>query len=397
MSLANLYLRRRQERRVQRGHPWVFSNEVAIERSPLGSFEAGECVNVLSHSGKPLGSAFVNPHTLICARLVSREADRPLDEALIEGRLAHALELRKALGLWPDCRLVYAESDRLPGLIVDGFSGVLVVQIGTAGMERVRDEIVRALVRLCEPAAVVLRNDLASRSLEGLESYVEVVHGAAPALVSLGENGARFEISPLEGQKTGWYYDQRDNRARLARYTHGRSVLDCFSYAGGFGIQAALGGARSVVCLDSSSSALARVTGNAEINGVGERVAVRRGDVFDSLRALRGEEQHYDIVIVDPPAFVRRKKDLRAGLEAYRRLNRRAMQLLEDDGLLFSASCSFHLTAEQHQEVVTAAAADVGRWIQIVERGRQGADHPVHPSLAESEYLKALLVRVCRN
>jgi len=397
MSLANLYLRRRQERRVQQGHPWVFSNEVAIERSPLTSFTAGECVNVLSHSGKPLGSAFVNPHSLICARLVSREADRPLDEALIERRVAHALKLRKDLGLWPDCRLVYAESDGLPGLIVDGFSGVLVVQIGTAGMERVREEIVRVLVRLCEPLAVVLRNDLASRGLEGLESYVEVVHGVAPPVVALEENGARFEISPLEGQKTGWYYDQRDNRARLARHAHGRSVLDCFSYAGGFGIQAALGGARSVLCLDSSRSALACVIRNAGINRVGERVAVRRGDVFDSLRALRGEEQRYDMVVVDPPAFMRRKKDRRAGLEAYRRLNRRAVQLLADDGLLLSASCSFHLTAQAHQQVVASAAADVGRWIQILERGRQGADHPVHPNLAESEYLKALLVRVCHD
>ncbi len=397
MVLPNLYLRRRQERRVQLGHPWVFSNEVAIERSPLTALAAGDCVNILSHSGKPLGTAYVNPHSLICARMLSRETDCALDEALLGKRLAHALALRDYLGWLPDCRLVYGESDRLPGLIVDRYADVLVVQIGTAGMERVRDEIVTSLVKLCRPAAVVLRNDLAGRALEGLEPYVEVAYGDVPPLVGLRENGASFEISPLEGQKTGWYYDHRCNRARLSRHAEGRRVLDCFSYVGGFGIQAALGGALSVLCLDSSQTALAGVTYNAELNGVATRVGVRRGDVFDSLRALRGEEQRFDIVVVDPPAFVRRKKDRRAGMEAYRRLNRRAMQVLEDDGLLLSASCSFHLSAEEHQELVTGAAADVGRWIQILERGHQGADHPVHPGLAESEYLKALLVRVCRN
>jgi 23S rRNA (cytosine1962-C5)-methyltransferase len=397
MLLPNLYLRRRQERRVQRGHPWVFSNEVAIERSPLTALAAGDCVNVLSHSGKPLGTAYVNPHSLICARMLSRETDRALDEELLGARLTHALALRDDLGWLPDCRLVYGESDRLPGLIVDRYTDVLCVQIGTAGMERVRDDIVASLVKLCEPAAVVLRNDLPSRALEGLASYVEIAYGDLPSAVRLRENGASFEISPLKGQKTGWYYDHRCNRAALSRRADGRSVLDCFSYVGGFGIQAALGGAQSVLCLDSSRSALDYVSHNAELNGVAGRVDVRRGDVFDSLRALHGEERRFDIVVVDPPAFMRRKKDRRAGMEAYRRLNRRAIQVLEDDGLLLSASCSFHLSAEEHQELVTGAAADVGRWIQILQRGHQGADHPVHPRLAESEYLKALLLRVCRN
>ncbi len=395
MSLPSLYLRRRQERRVQLGHPWVFSNEVAIERSPLTAFEAGDCVNVLSHSGKPLGTAYVNPHSLICARLLSPELDRALDEELLGERLVHALALREDLGWLPHCRIVYGESDRLPGLIVDRYGDMLAVQIGTAGMERVRDKIVRALVKLCRPAAVVLRNDLPSRGLEGLEPYVEIAHGQVPPVVGLRENGASFEISPLEGQKTGWYYDHRCNRARLSRHAEGRSVLDYFSYVGGFGIQMALGGARSVLCLDSSQSALARLSRNAELNGVADRVDGRRGDVFDSLRALRGEQRRFDIVVVDPPAFMRRKKDRRAGIEAYRRLNRRAMQVLEDDGLLLSASCSFHLSPEEHQEIVAGAAADLGRWIQILERGHQAADHPVHPGLPESEYLKALLVRVC--
>jgi 23S rRNA (cytosine1962-C5)-methyltransferase len=397
MSLATLYLRRRQDRRVQLGHPWVFSNEVAIERSPLSAFEAGDCVNVSTHAGKVLGTAYVNPHSLICARLVSAEADRPLDASLLVERMAHALALRKILGWLPDCRLVYGESDGLPGLVVDGFGDVLVVQIGTAGMERVRDDVVGTLTELCRPAAVVLRNDLASRGLEGLESRVEIAHGQAPSQVRLSENGARFEISPMEGQKTGWYYDQRGNRARFAHYAEGRRVLDCFSYVGGFGIQAALAGARSVLCLDASEAALAQLRANAELNGVAECVEVRRGDVFDSLRDLRDDSARFDLVVIDPPAFMRRKKDRHAGLEAYRRLNRRAMQVLADDGLLLSASCSFHLSPEEQQRAVAGAAADLGRGVQILERGHQAADHPVHPAFPESDYLKALLVRVCRN
>jgi 23S rRNA (cytosine1962-C5)-methyltransferase len=396
MRLANLYLRRRQERRVQRGHPWVFSNEVAIDRSPLTAFEPGDCVNVLSHSGKPLGTAYVNPHSLICARRLSAAPDCVLDDAMLRARIGDALALRKTLGWLPFCRLVYAESDRLPGLVVDRFGDVVVAQIGTAGMERVRDRIVAVLVELCEPSTVVLRNDIASRSLEGLDAYVDVAHGECPDVVTVRENDAEFEIAPLEGQKTGWYYDHRCNRALVAQRSHGRSVLDCFSYVGGFGILAARAGAGSVLCLDSSESALKRVVRNAALNSVGDTVQVRRGDAFETLRALREEGRRFDIVVLDPPAFIRRRKDRRSGLEAYRRLNRRAMQVLADDGLLLSASCSFHLGAEEHQAMVAGAARDVGMWVQILTRGHQAPDHPIHPGLPESEYLKALLLRLKR-
>lgn len=397
MSLANLYLHRRQERRVQRGHPWVFSNEVAIDRSPLTAFEPGDCVNVLSHSGKPLGTAYVNPHSLICARMLSAEPDCVLDDAMLASRISEALVLRETLGWLPFCRLVYGESDRLPGLVVDAYGDVLVAQIGTAGMERMRDGIVAALLELCRPSAVVLRNDLASRKLEGLDTYIEVAHGHCPEAVSVRENETEFEIAPLAGQKTGWYYDQRCNRALVAGRSHARSVLDCFSYVGGFGIQAARAGAASVLCLDASQSALECAARNASLNGVEGTVELRRGDAFDALRALRDEGRRFDVVVVDPPAFIRRRKDRRSGLEAYRRLNRRAMQVLADDGLMLSASCSFHLSPEEHQAMVAGAADDVGRWIQILTRGHQAADHPVHPGLPESEYLKALLIRVVRG
>lgn len=394
MTLPALYIRRRHERRVRRGHPWVYSNEVDIERSPITGFNAGDCVNVVTHSGRAIGSAYLNPHSLICARIYSRKADRALDEMLIAERLREALALREILGWLPWCRLVHGESDRLPGLVVDRYGDVLAAQIGTAGMERARAAIVSALVDMFRPAALVLRNDLASRVLEGLDQGVEVVHGELPERLVLEENGARFEISPRDGQKTGWYYDQRCNRALAASLAAGRTVLDCFSYAGGFGIQAARAGARSVLCVDSSESALERVARNADLNDVADRLEWRRGDAFETLRALREEARVFDMVIVDPPAFMRRRKDRRAGLEAYRRLNRRAIQVLAEGGLLLSASCSSHLGAEDHQATVAAAADDIGRWIQVLVRGHQAADHPVHPALAESEYLKALVVRV---
>ena len=394
MSLPALRLRRRHERRVRRGHPWVYSNEVDIERSPLTGFSPGECVNVIGHSGRPLGSAYVNPQVLICARLFSAEADRVLDGDLIAQRLGEALALRDALGWSPWCRLVHGEGDRLPGLVVDRYADVLAVQIGTAGMERARAAIVAALVEGLRPSAIVLRNDIPSRALEGLEQGVEVVHGELPERLVLEENGARFEISPLEGQKTGWYYDQRGNRALAAALAADRSVLDCFSYTGGFGIQAARAGARSVLCVDSSESALEQAARNAELNGIADRLERRRGDAFDTLRALREDGRVFDLVIVDPPAFIRRRKDAQAGLEAYRRLNRRAIQVLAEGGLLVSASCSSHLGGDEHQALVAGAANDVGRWVQVLARGHQAADHPVHPALAESEYLKALLVRV---
>jgi len=328
---------------------------------------------------------------------VSRRTDRPLDAPRLRARLETARALRERLGWLPFCRLVFGESDDLPGLVVDGYDDVLVAQLGTAGMEALRDPVIEALQALYRPRAVVLRNDIESRRLEGLECGVEIASGGLEEPVFAEENGARFLVSPLEGQKTGWYYDHRANRARLAAYVRDRHVLDCFSYSGAWGVQAALADARSVLCVDTSQSALATAARNAELNGVAERVATRSGDVFDTLKALDEEGHRFDIVVLDPPAFIRRKKDVAKGTEGYRRLNRLAMRVLGDDGLLVSASCSYHLSRDQHVAIVAAAGRSLGRRLQILERGHQAADHPVHPALPESEYLKMLLVRVVRG
>ena len=393
MSLPPLRLRKNEDRRLRAGHLWVFSNEVDVERTPLTAFEPGEQAEVQDSRGAPLGVGYVNPRSLIAVRLVSRDRDARLDRALLKRRIARALALREMLFDRPFYRLVYGESDGLPGLVVDRFGDVLVVQLTTAGMERAKDDVVQALRDTLSPAGILLRNDSSGRGLEGLDSYVETAFGTVPDVVPLEENGVRFE-APMAGQKTGWFYDHRMNRARLMAYARGRRVLDVFSYVGGWGVQAAAAGADHVVCVDASAEALDHVARNAALNDAAERVATRRGDAFDVLRMMAAEGEKFDVVVLDPPAFIKRKKDQKAGEEAYRRVNQLALEVLRQDGILVSASCSYHLPREALQDAMLRAARNRGRSLQIVEQGHQGPDHPIHPAIPETAYLKAFFGRV---
>ncbi len=392
-ALASLRLKKNEERRLRAGHLWVYSNEVDSARTPLSAFSPGQPVMIEAANGKPVGSGYVNPHSLICARLVSRDPAHRLGKSLLVHRLNVALALRQRLYDKPFYRLVHSEGDALPGLIVDRYGDTLVVQLTTAGMEQARDEVIEALEKVIKPTGILLRNDSPIRSLEGLHNYVESI-GEVPEELELAENGVRFRVSVRAGQKTGWFYDQRENRARLSRYVPGMRVLDLFSYVGGWGVQAAAAGAREVMCVDASQDALDHVAFNAHLNGVQDRVVTRKGDAFDVLKELREAREHFDVVVLDPPAFIKRKKDVKAGIEAYQRINQQAMQVLAKDGILVSASCSYHLEASSLQQVVLAASRHVDRSMQILERGRQGADHPVHPAITETEYLKALYCRV---
>lgn len=392
-TLAPLRLKKNEERRLRAGHLWVYSNEVDTARTPLTAFAPGQPVRIEAANGKPLGTGYVNPHSLICARLVSRDSGHVLDRSLLVHRLNVALSLRERLYARPYYRLVHGEGDALPGLIVDRYGDVLVVQLTTAGMEQVRDALIDALEKVLKPTGILLRNDSPVRALEGLHNYVEEI-GRVPPQVDLEENGTHFRAHLQAGQKTGWFYDQRENRARLARYVNGLRVLDLFSYAGGWGVQMACAGAREVLCVDTSSEALAQVAVNAGLNGVEARVQTRRGDAFDVLRELREAREQFDVVVLDPPAFIKRKKDVKAGIEAYQRINQQAMQVLAKDGILVTASCSYHLEAGTLQQLVLAAARHLDRSVQILERGRQGPDHPTHAAIPETEYLKALYCRV---
>lgn len=391
MSLPLLILKKNEDRRLRAGHLWVFSNEVDTARTPLKNFAPGDAVEIQSHSGRFIGHGYVNPNSLICARLLSRDAAHLPDRSLLVHRLNIALSLRKRLYAKPYYRLVFGESDGLPGLVVDRYGDVLVVQITTAGMERLKDDIAAALDKVIKPAGILWRNDAGMRELEGLPLYTDTT-GAVPETALIEEHGQQFEVPLSGGQKTGWFYDQYDNRARMLRYVPGQRVLDVFSYVGAWGVTAAAKGAREVHCVDSSAAALNHVQRNAALNGV--QITGHQGDGFDVLRELHGAGEKFDVVILDPPAFVKRKKDLAAGRDAYRRINQLGMQLLNRDGLLISCSCSHHMSAPDLLAAVQTAARHLDRDAQLLEQGGQATDHPVHPAIPETAYLKAFYVRV---
>ncbi len=397
MSLKPLVLNKGADRRLRAGHVWIYSNEVDTKASPLRGFELGEQVQVIDAEGRPRGNAFVNPDTLICGRLFSRDPDQLLDRSLIIHRLNVALSLREMNFSTPCYRLVFGDSDGLPGLVIDRFYDIFVIQIASAGMQLVQEQIIDALNKVFKPQAIVLRNDGKFRQTEGLETYVEVVQGQVGDLSPLSENGVNLVAPLLTGQKTGWFYDHRENRARMQSLVKGKRVLDLFSYIGGWGIQALAAGAEEVVCLDASASALDVAVENARLNGLQDKLRTLQGDAFDICKALVADRERFDLVVVDPPAFIMRKKDIRNGERAYARINNFAMRLLNKGGVLVSASCSMHLQREKLVDILRSNSRELDRQGQIFAQGYQGADHPIHPSIPETEYLKAYFMRLLAN
>jgi len=393
-GFAPLRLKRREERRLKAGHLWVFSNEVDVAVTPLKEFEPGQPVRIEASNGKSVGTGYVNPNSLIAARLVSRDHRHPFSPSLLVHRVKVALSLRERLYPGPHYRLIYGESDGLPGLVVDRYGDILVGQITTAGMERVRTDVEAALVKVLKPVALLWRNDTAVRAIEGLDAYVTPALGRIPDSLEVHEHGARFRTAASTGQKTGWFFDQYDNRAWLRRLAVDARVLDLFSYVGAWGVQAARFGASEVLCVDGSEAAVDLARENAALNGVETRVSVERGDAFQALESLREEGRRFDVAIVDPPAFIKRRKDTGSGLQGYHRLNQLAMRVLARDGLLVSCSCSQQLRPDQLSETVLRAARHLDRTVQIIGRGHQAADHPVHPAIPETDYLKTLVARV---
>lgn len=395
-SLRTLTLRKNEDRRLLAGHLWIFSNEVDVAKTPLTGFAPGECARVESSQGRPLGSAYVNPAALIAGRVYCQDATRPLDAELLRSRLRTALSLREDIYPAPYYRLVFGEADMLPGLVVDRFGDVLAVQIGTAGMERLRGEIIDALTELVQPRGMVFKNDLPGRELEGLARGVEVVAGTVPDEAETEENGCRFVFPLAGGQKTGWFFDMRETRAMAATLAGGRRVLDVFSYAGGLGIACAHAGAAEVLCLDASATALAYAAKSAELSGVADRVRTMETDALAGLKELRAQGRRFDLVSVDPPAFVKRRKDMEKGLAAYRTVNRLALELVDDGGFFIACSCSQHVGRDDLRKVLAGAARDAGVRLSIIRQCHQAADHPIHPAMPETEYLKGFLCRVAR-
>jgi 23S rRNA (cytosine1962-C5)-methyltransferase len=382
-------LHRGREERIQAGHLWIYRNEIAgIEGTP----EDGDAVTVRTAAGRILGTGLLNTRSLITVRLFTPD-DRELDEAFFRSRLESALSLRARITAGTTaCRLVFGEGDVLPGLIVDRYGDVLVVQALTLGIDRRTPLLVRLLGDLLAPRGIFARNDPAVRRLEGLPRETGWLAGGGPTDVEIDEDGARFVVDVARGQKTGFFLDQRETRSHVAALAPGLQVLDCFAYTGAWAVHAARRGAASVVGVEISADATAQADRHAAMNGVGERCRFVCANVFDELRRLVRAGARFDLVILDPPAFVKTRAALPAGLAGYKEINLRALKLLRPGGWLVTCSCSYHVDEAHLRGTVVEAARDAGRGIRVVESRSQARDHPVHPAMPETRYLKCLIV-----
>lgn len=390
-SFAPLNVNRRAASRLATGHPWVFANEV---QGDLKTFRPGQAVAVRDPRGHALGFGYVNPRSLIAVRILSPE-ERAFDATFFAERLlaADALRRRFRPGV-RSYRLCYGESDGVPGLVVDRFEDVCVVQSHAAGIDERLGDVVAGLVKAVSPRGVLLKLDSSSRQLEGLANRVEVAHGEVPELHEVEMEGSRFVLDLRRGQKTGFFHDQAPNRERLSTLVKDASVLDVFSYVGAWSLAAARGGAKSVLGVDASADAVAWAARNAEKSGVASRVRFEKADAFEKLKALEAAKERFDVVVLDPPAFVKSRKQIESGMRGYREVNRRGFALVKPGGVLVTCSCSRHVEREAFTGMLQGAADDARRRARILFFGQQGADHPVLLKLPETEYLTCVFLEV---
>lgn len=387
-------LKPRESRRIKRGHRWIFSNEIA---DPVKDLPPGSLVDIVDERGAPLGRGYVNPQSLITIRVLAPPG-REIDAAFFRGRIAAARSYRERIcGFRTAGREVFGEADGLPGLVVDRYGPFLVVQSLAAGIEVRLPVILDLLDEIYSPRAIVLRNDSPARGLEGLAAEVRVARGrldSEDGIVETEVDGLAVEVDLLGGQKTGWFLDQAENRLRLAEYAKGRRVLDAFCYAGAWGLAALKAGAAEVLAVDSSAPAVSAARRNAERNQIGGRFRAEEVSVFDRLRGLDSERARFDLVVLDPPAFIKSGKKVAEGVRGYREINRLGLRLLAPGGILVSSSCSHHLPAEEFLAVLRRAAADTGRTVRLLEFRGQARDHPVLLSMPETTYLKCAFLYV---
>lgn len=380
-----------RDRRVKAGHPWVFSNEITMTPAAR-ALPPGVVVRLEGDDGVRHGAWHFNSHSLIAARRLDSDPDAPCDQAeWFQARLSEALALRERLFATPYYRLVHAEADGLPGLIVDRYGDAIVMQANTAGMDRAIPAIVAALTALIAPATIVARNDSPVRTLEGLAEETRVLAGEA-ASAEVVDGTLRFPVDLLGGQKTGFFYDQREHRTRVAALSKNATVLDAFCHTGGFGLQCAAAGAVRVTLLDRSQPALDAAMETAARAGLADRVAIRRAEALEELERMTAAGERFDIVIADPPAFAKARKDQPAALRGYAKLARLAAGLVAPGGMLFIASCSHHVAPGEFTDAVAHGVGRARRDARILYQGGAGPDHPLHPMLPESAYLKAMLL-----
>ncbi|MEK6731381.1 MAG: class I SAM-dependent rRNA methyltransferase [Pseudomonadota bacterium] len=388
--LNHIQLNPSAEIRLKRGHLWIYSNEINNLKTPLKSFETGELINIHDSFGNNLGVGYINPHNLLAARLLTRDPAEPIDTVFFQKRFHQALMLRQTLFSQPYYRLIYGESDGLPGLVIDRFGEAFVIQINTAGIEKLKNEIISALLKTTHAQCIIIKNASSERANEGMEKYTEIAYGQLPDPCIIEENQCQFMIDLLNGQKTGWFYDHRFNRARIATYCNDKDILDVFCYTGAFTLPSAKV-AKQVVAIDSSSTALSQLDENCKLNAL-KNVITHPGKAQQELENLNNAGKKFDVIILDPPAFIKRKKDYPAGLKAYQHINEAAMRLLNPHGILLSASCSMHLSADDLLLCLAKAGHKVGRQPIVLEQCHQAPDHPIHPSIPETNYLKGFIV-----
>jgi 23S rRNA (cytosine1962-C5)-methyltransferase len=385
--MKTLTLHSGRERRILQGHRWVFSNEIA---HPIHDFEPGSWVEVLTAKGRPLGTGYINPASLIAVRLVCPPGKKP-DGEFFRQRLLDAAAFRRSL--YPDsesCRLVFGESDSLPGLVVDRYGEVLVYQVGTVGMAKMEELMRQMLIELFRPTALVFRNDSPSRTIEGLTLEKGVAYGSISGNIPVEIEGIRYMVDVLDGQKTGMYLDQRDNRNAARQWIKGKRVLDLFCYNGAWGLSAIAGGAAHVTGVDQSLDAVNQARRNAELNGSADRATFVAADVFDYLK--RVERASFDAVILDPPAFAKTRSALPEARKGYTDINRRALLALKPGGVLITCSCSYHMSEELFREVLIAAGQASGRKLRLLQVRGQALDHPALLAMPETRYLKCFVV-----
>ncbi len=390
-DLPHLTLLPGRHKRLAQGVPWVYSNEIEMDAAAR-ALPAGALVHLVTASGEAQGTAVFNRQSLIAARLLSPSSRQAIDADFFAKRVERALAIRQALYPDPFYRLIHAEADGLPSTIVDRFGDALVLQLNCAGMEALKEPLIEALDRVLAPKVLLLNDEAGLRQQEGLPGGERLLRGQPADPLPLLENGLTFFARPSGGQKTGWFYDQRENRAWAARFAAGRRVLDAYCYAGGFAVTAAKAGATSVLGLDRSEGALDLARRAAEANGLAETCRFEKAEVFGRLAALAREGERFGLTIVDPPAFAKTRKDLTQALKGYRKLARLAAGVTEPEGWLFIASCSQLADTPSFAAAVASGLQDAGRSGRIVRMSGPAPDHPQHPHLPETAYLKALTI-----
>ncbi len=389
--MGTVKLKKGEEKRIKAGHLWIFNNEIE-KISDLK--ENGEIVEVFDHKESFVAKGYYNKHSLISVRVLSKDKDQEIDKTFLKEKISQAYQYRKKI--YPQLssyRIVYSEGDLLPGLIIDKYENLLSVQILTLGMEKLKPLILEALEEVFSPEGIILKNDSAFREMEGLKKEIKIIQGNFDALAVIEENQLKFYVDLVEGQKNGFFFDQRENRILATTLSKDRRVLDCFCYTGGFALSAALGGAKKVWGADESESAIKLAEGNAKLNNF-SNLTFQKQEVFNFLRKLNQAQEKFDMIILDPPAFVKSKEKLKQGVKGYKEINLQAMKLLNTGGILISCSCSYQLSKEEFLNMIKSAAADSGKLFRIIKELTQAPDHPILLTMPETQYLKGVILEV---